>query len=85
MKVSGPAVLWKRSVSDGAVRSFIEAYDVLHARLAAKAQSDPVFAAHLEMLEDPMVTETVPSAGATSVSSVGSIAMPSPRALEAKT
>ena len=59
MKVSGPAVLWKRSVSDGAVRSFIEAYDVLHARLAAKAQSDPVFAAHLEMLEDPMVTETV--------------------------
>ena len=63
MKVSGPACLWNRTASDGAVRSFAEAYDAVHGELAYLAgsgvASGEIFAAHLQMLEDPMVRETV--------------------------
>ncbi len=59
MKVSGPAVIWRKTVSGGAVRSFDEAYRLVDSELRQQADSEPVFAAHLEMLEDPMLRETV--------------------------
>ena len=59
MVVSGPAYLWNRTASDKAVRSFAEAFSMVRAELEAEAELNPVFAAHLEMLDDPMLTEAV--------------------------
>ncbi len=59
MKVTGPAVLWERTSSDKAVRSFEDAYAVVSGQLSALAEENPIFEAHLEMLQDPMVTDTV--------------------------
>ena len=59
MKVTGPAVLWERTSSDKAVRSFEDAYAVVSERLSSLAKDNPIFEAHLEMLQDPMVTDTV--------------------------
>ena len=64
MVVRGRAYLWKATASDGAVRSFSEAYDFVRAELsdaACQSQDAGVFAAHLEMLEDPMLREAVES------------------------
>ena len=61
MKVTGPAVLWERTSSDEAVRSFEDAYAVVSGQLSALAEDNPIFEAHLEMLQDPMVTDTVQS------------------------
>ncbi|MBR0083183.1 MAG: phosphoenolpyruvate--protein phosphotransferase, partial [Bacteroidales bacterium] len=59
MKVTGPAVLWERTSSDKAVRSFEDAYAVVSGQLSALAKDNPIFEAHLEMLQDPMVADTV--------------------------
>ncbi|MCR5325243.1 MAG: phosphoenolpyruvate--protein phosphotransferase [Bacteroidales bacterium] len=59
MIVSGPAAIWHRAASGGTVRSFDEAFAVVRARLQAQAEDNPVFAAHLEMLEDPVLAESV--------------------------
>ena len=59
MKVTGPAVLWERTSSDKSVRSFEDAYAVVSGQLSAQAEDNPIFEAHLEMLQDPMVTDTV--------------------------
>lgn len=61
MKAQGPAFLYNRTASSGAVRSFDEAFDVVRAELSAAAAVNPVFAAHLEMLEDPLVRESYDS------------------------
>ena len=98
MKVSGPACLWNRAASDGAVRSFAEAFEQVRQELTAAAlgcgtaagtpsilasgvlrsaenlsaaadvvprlqstslQAAEVSKAHLAMLEDPLLKETV--------------------------
>ena len=98
MKVSGPAYLWNRAASDGAVRSFAEAFEQVRQELTAAACSGvdcergttsaaadkfsavrrtpdarmegvpaavpqpkaaEISAAHLAMLEDPLLKETV--------------------------
>ncbi len=63
MKAVGPAYIWTRAASSGAVRSFDEAFELVRAELAAACRSGEaggaIFAAHLEMLEDPMLRESV--------------------------
>lgn len=62
MKFSGPAYLWEESVSPGAVRPFDMALQVVRDELASEASledSGDIFAAHLEMLSDPLLTDTV--------------------------
>ena len=59
MIVSGPAFIWRRSASQSAVRSFDEAFDLVRSDLSRQAESNPVFAAHLEMLDDPMLRDAV--------------------------
>ncbi|MBO7603475.1 MAG: phosphoenolpyruvate--protein phosphotransferase [Bacteroidales bacterium] len=59
MIVSGPAVVWRRNASQGAVRSFDEAFAIVRADLAALAAGNPVFSAHLEMLDDTMLCDAV--------------------------
>ena len=58
MKVRGPAYIYSRTASSGAVRSFDDAFSLVHASLETAAAGNPVFAAHLEMLEDPLLRET---------------------------
>ena len=59
MKVTGPAVIWQKSAPGEATLSFGDAYNALRSHLASEAKSNDVFAAHLEILEDPMIVETV--------------------------
>ena len=63
MKVSGPAYIWKQAASDGAVRSFSEAFGMVRSDLVALtgpgSPAADVFAAHLEMLDDPMLRDAV--------------------------
>lgn len=59
MIVSGPAALWHRATAGEPLRSFDEAYAIVQAGLQRQAEENPVFAAHLEMLEDPVLTESV--------------------------
>ncbi len=78
MIVSGPAYLWNRTASDGAVRSFAEAFEQVRQELASAACSGvdcergsivpaavpqpkaaEVSKAHLAILEDPLLKETV--------------------------
>ncbi|MCQ2140718.1 MAG: phosphoenolpyruvate--protein phosphotransferase [Bacteroidales bacterium] len=42
-----------------ATAAFKEAYDAVHADLEELAEKEDVFAAHLEMLEDPMLSESI--------------------------
>lgn len=59
MKASGPAFLWKRAASGGPSRSFSEAFALVQGELARAAEGNEIFAAHLEILEDPMLSESV--------------------------
>ena len=59
MLVKGPAYRWRRAVAAGAVTGFEEAYSLVHAELTEAAAGSAVYAAHLQMLEDPMIKETV--------------------------
>ncbi len=59
MIVSGPAFIWRRSASQSAVRSFDEAFALVRSDLSLQAECNPVFAAHLEMLDDPMLRDAV--------------------------
>ncbi len=59
MVVSGPAYLWTRAASGEAVRSFADAFEAVREQLVLEAGANPLFAAHLEMLEDPMLRDAV--------------------------
>ena len=59
MTVKGPAVLFRRPGSGTAARSFDEAFGLVRSELERQAEGNPVFAAHLEMLDDPMLCDTV--------------------------
>lgn len=59
MIVSGPAAVWRRASSGGQSLPFDEAFAVVRARLQKQAEANPVFAAHLEMLDDPVLAESV--------------------------
>lgn len=59
MKVCAPAFLFERLSSGETLRPFAQAYDLVHAELSELAGSSEIFAAHLEMLEDPMLTDSV--------------------------
>lgn len=62
MVVRGPAYLWKKASSNGAVRSFADAFEKVKEDLSAAGTATAaasVAAAHLEMLEDPMLKEAV--------------------------
>ena len=59
MIVSGPATIWHRAPAGEPVSSFDEAYAIVHDALERQALDNPVLAAHLEMLEDPVLSETV--------------------------
>lgn len=62
MVVRGPAYIWKKASSNGAVRSFADAFEKVKEDLSAAGTATAaasVAAAHLEMLEDPMLKEAV--------------------------
>lgn len=59
MIVSGPAAVWRRASSGEQSCSFDEAFAAVRARLEKQAEGNPVFAAHLEMLDDPVLAESV--------------------------
>ena len=62
MKVSGPAYLWYNAVSREAVVPFSDAWQAVRDELSAGAASGPsrdIFTAHLEILEDPVLRDTV--------------------------
>ena len=51
--------MFKRLSGGEALGTFSQAYDTVHAELSAAAEDDPIFAAHLEILEDPMLAEGI--------------------------
>ena len=59
MKVCGPAFLFERLSSGETLKSFDRAYEIVQADLTREARDNALFAAHLEMLEDPMLKEGV--------------------------
>lgn len=59
MKASGPAYIFKPAESAVQQTPFARAYDLVHSELTSQAQQNPIFAAHLELLEDPMLREGV--------------------------
>ena len=59
MTISGPAAIWKRTSSGEPVRSFDDAFTAVHSRLESLSAQDAVFAAHLEILDDPMIKDAV--------------------------
>ena len=59
MIVSGPAAVWRRASSGEQSCSFDEAFAAVRARLEKQAEGNPVVAAHLEMLDDPVLAESV--------------------------
>ena len=59
MTVSAPAFIFHKIASSGAVCSFDAAYAAVHEDISFRAADSDIFAAHLEILEDPMLQETV--------------------------
>lgn len=60
MKASGPAFLFVRRTSSGAAPlPFAEALEQVRRDLARYAEKDTLFAAHLEIADDPLLRETV--------------------------
>ena len=60
MKASGPAFLFVRRTSSGAAPlPFTEALEQVRRDLARYAEKDTLFAAHLEIADDPLLRETV--------------------------
>lgn len=81
MRIRGRAFVLERrhmdaSASRGAeteLNRFREAYSAIHEALALQAASDDIFAAHLEMLEDPMLSESIEEAVAEGLSAEAAV------------
>lgn len=59
MIVSGPAFLLRKQAGSGESLPFAEAYSSVCAELTSLADGNEVFAAHLEIAEDPMIEAAV--------------------------